>query len=314
MDAVVANSAEMIRKGSKSFAAAAKLFSPDTRHSAFMLYAWCRHCDDEIDGQTLGFGQHRDDPAAQKARLDRLYERTRAALGGAPQDDPIFAAFQRVAQTHDMPARYPLELLDGFAMDVGERSYETLEDTLSYCYHVAGVVGVMMAIIMGVRDTATLNRASDLGLGFQLTNIARDVIEDAENGRVYLPSAWLQDAGLHPPTADTVAAEENRAAVFAVVDRLLDEADRYYASAAHGLPALDWRSAWAIATARGVYRNIGSVVRQRQDKAWNVRARVGRTRKIVWTAAGLVSALQSRRPKASAPSRSGLWTAPELTV
>ena len=95
-----------------------------------------------------------------------------------------------------MPHRYPLEHLDGFVMDVEGREYHTLTDTVEYCYHVAGVVGVMMAYIMGVRDEPTLDRATDLGLAFQLTNICRDVVEDAEVGRVYLPLDWLTEAGV----------------------------------------------------------------------------------------------------------------------
>ena len=89
-----------------------------------------------------------------------------------------------------------MDLLQGFEMDVEGRRYDTLEDTLDYAYHVAGVVGVMMARIMGVQDAPTLRRAQDLGLAFQLTNIARDVVEDARGGRVYLPGQWLDEAGV----------------------------------------------------------------------------------------------------------------------
>ncbi|MFI4935149.1 MAG: phytoene/squalene synthase family protein, partial [Caulobacterales bacterium] len=263
-------SRETIRKGSKSFAAAAALFEPETRADAEMLYAWCRHCDDVIDGQDLGHGMAAPDPEAAKARLEGLYAKTRAALAGEPTDDPDFAAFQRVALRRQIPERYALELLGGFAMDVAARRYETLEDTLDYCWHVAGVVGVMMALVMGVKpdDLPTLRRAQDLGLAFQLTNIARDVVEDAANGRVYLPADWLAEAGV---PVDAVAAPEHRAAVFSVTQRLLAQAEPYYASAVAGLAALPWRSAWAIAAARGVYRQIGVEVLRRGPHAWDER-------------------------------------------
>src|SRR5690606_37267384 len=102
-----------------------------------------------------------------------------AALAGEPSDEYIFEALRRVISRHQIPHRHPQELLTGFEMDVEARRYRTIEETLDYCYHVAGVVGVMMAMIMGVRDKVVLDRACDLGIAFQLTNIARDVIDDA---------------------------------------------------------------------------------------------------------------------------------------
>ena len=298
-------SRETIRKGSKSFAAAAALFDAQTRIDAEMLYAWCRHCDDVIDGQDLGHGMAAPGPDAARQRLEGLYAKTRAALAGAPTGDPDFAAFQRVALARRIPERYALELLDGFAMDVSARRYETLEDTLDYCWHVAGVVGVMMALVMGVRpdDLPTLRRAQDLGLAFQLTNIARDVVEDAANGRIYLPAQWLAEAGL--PEAE-IAAPGRRAALFAVTKRLLATAEPYYASAVAGLAELPLRSAWAIAAARGVYRQIGVIVLQRGAAAWDTRASASGAMKAWLALLGGWTALASRGAK-SAP-RPALWS------
>jgi phytoene synthase len=298
-------SRQTIRKGSKSFAAAAALFDAPTRADAEMLYAWCRHCDDVIDGQELGHGMATPGPEAARARLEGLAAATRAAFAGEPACSPAFAAFQRVAQRRRIPERYAQELVAGFAMDVEGRRYETLEDTLEYCWGVAGVVGVMMALVMGVApdDLATLRRAQDLGLGFQLTNIARDVMEDAANGRVYLPGAWLSEAGV---PADAVAAPEHREAVFAVTERLLGAAEPYYDSAVAGLPALSFRSAWAIAAARGVYRQIGVIVRARGARAWDERASAsGAMKAWLGLTAGL-TALASRGAKA--PDRPPLWS------
>src|SRR5207253_1896263 len=157
-----------IAVGSKSFAAAARLFDADVRRSVLMLYAWCRHCDDTIDGQELGFNTHQVDDAA--GQLARLAELTRRAYAGEPMHDPAFAAFQEVALRHAIDPRFAFDHLAGFAMDVDEAHYETIDDLLRYCYHVAGVVGLMMASIMGVHDAATLDHACDLGLAFQLTN------------------------------------------------------------------------------------------------------------------------------------------------
>jgi phytoene synthase len=302
---LVQSSRETIRKGSKSFAAAAALFDAETRADAEMLYAWCRRCDDVIDGQELGHGMAAPGPEAAKQRLDGLIAQTRSALAGEPTEDPDFAAFQQVAQRRKIPERYALELLAGFAMDVEARRYETPEDTLDYCWHVAGVVGVMMALVMGVApdDLPTLRRAQDLGLAFQLTNIARDVVEDAANGRVYLPAAWLAEAGA---PLERVADPACRGEVYAVTRRLLDLAEPYYASALDGLAHLPLRSAWAIATARAVYRQIGVEVVGRGPRAWDERVSVSTSMKAWLALTGAVTALATRGSKGR--ERARLWS------
>ena len=308
MDALVEQSLRAIRQGSKSFALAAQLFSPRTREGAILLYAWCRHCDDVIDDQVLGFRAGPSGDSAE-ARLAALERETRRALAGEVVDEPAFAALQEVARRHRIPERHPLDHLKGFAMDVEGVRYETLEDCCRYCYHVAGVVGVMMACVMGARGEDTLDRASDLGLAFQMTNIARDVMDDAETGRVYLPEEWLREAGV--PLAD-IARPEHRPAVHAVAERLLDEADLYYASAEVGLARLPLRSAWAVATARRVYRDIGRLLRERGPRAWDRRASTGRGRKITLAlaAAGDAVAATGWGTGQASVSRDGLWTRP----
>lgn len=319
--ALVELSRERIEKGSKSFAVAAKLFDPATRASAYMLYAWCRHCDDVVDDQTLGHklpGAAGSDMAATAvdlkavaSRVRALEDQTRKALAGETTDDPVFQALARVCARHDIPHQHPFELLEGFRMDAEGRRYETIDDTLTYCYHVAGVVGVMMAYVMGVRDERVLDRASDLGLAFQLTNIARDVVPDAKEARVYLPEEWLREAGLERAN---LAHAENREALARVVARLLDTAQPYYGSASIGIGDLPMRSAWAVATARAVYREIGVNVRKLGPRAWDQRTSTSRTQKLAGVADGLVSSI--RRGKAAREAelhdRSRLWTRPRL--
>jgi phytoene synthase len=300
-------SREAIRKGSKSFAAAAALFDAGTRADAEMLYAWCRHCDDVIDGQTLGHGMSPVEDAP--ARLAALYASTRSALAGEPPADPQFAAFQIVARRRQIPERYALDMIDGFAMDVAGRRYETLDELLEYCWGVAGVVGTMMALVMGVKpgDLATLRRAQDLGLAFQLTNIARDIVEDARNDRIYVPRTWLAELGV-PETG--VADPAHRGAVAILARRLVEAAEPYYASARWGLRDLPLRCAWAIAAARGVYRQIGLDVVRAGDQAWDERVVVSGRMKA-WRAleGGLMalrSALFERLIKP--PERPLLWS------
>ncbi len=206
-----------------------------------------------------------------------------------------------------------MELLDGMAMDVTGRTYRTPDDTLSYSYHVAGVVGVMMAMIMGVRDRPTLERASDLGIAFQLTNIARDVLPDAAVGRLYLPADWLAAHDV-PANPAAVTDPRHRAGVVAVTGRLLDLADDYYHSAEVGLATLPLRSAWAIAAARRIYREIGRVVRRRGAAAWDTRSGTSRTTKVVGVGLAGLEAMRATAtgPRPQARSRDGLWTPPAL--
>ncbi|WP_343463357.1 15-cis-phytoene synthase CrtB [Pantoea sp.] len=292
--------------GSKSFASATKLFSGPTRRSTLMLYAWCRHCDDVIDGQMLGEAGTQYRVEDVQARMQHLQIETRRAYSGAHMDEPAFRAFQEVALTHQLPPQLAFAHLEGFAMDAREAHYETFDDTLRYCYHVAGVVGLMMARVMGVRDEAVLDRACDLGLAFQLTNIARDIVEDAQNHRCYLPQTWLDDAGLaEKPLADP----QYRPALAQLAARLVNEAEPYYHSARAGLRGLPLRSAWAIATAHGVYREIGIKVQQAGAQAWDVRQRTSRSEKLVQLLKGGGLAFTSRLTQPE-PRPAGLWQRP----
>jgi phytoene synthase len=310
MDPVVAESRQMIRVGSRSFAGAARLLAPATRESVYQLYAWCRYCDDRIDLQDLGQGGPASIASSGRHRLDALVRETNRALDGDPVSDSVFVALQRVVRLHAIPRRHPLALLQGFAMDVEGRRYHTLDDVLRYCYHVAGVVGVMMAYVMGADGKDTLDRASDLGLALQMTNIARDVMDDAAGNRVYLPESWLTEAGV---PVEEIQQRRHRDAVHGVVSRLLAEADRYYRSASDGVAHLPLRSAWSIATARGVYRDIGRLVLRRGGKAWDTRAVVSRRRKLWRVTQGGLEALMRITLRGRVPPRprEGLWNRPE---
>lgn len=302
---------ETIEKGSKSFARAAKLMPQDTRESVYLLYAWCRHCDDFIDDQHLGFPRKNDSaPDKLGERVDCLRRKTLSAFRGNADVLP-FQALARVIEKHDIPERFALDLIDGFAMDANAREYICEEDTLHYCYHVAGTVGVMMAMVMGVRDRATLVRASDLGIAFQLTNIARDVIDDLENGRIYLPQQWLHDVGLD---ARSLAAPSNRTRLFAAVSQALDRADRYYASSMYGVSQLPFRCAWSIASAQRIYRAIGAEIRRAGPAAWDTRASTSAWQKIGHVAIASVDAAATSTlgRLSDSKSRENLWTPPAL--
>ncbi|CAM3774794.1 phytoene/squalene synthase family protein [Litorimonas haliclonae] len=279
MDSITQHGHASIKKGSKSFALASRVLPPALRDDAAMLYAWCRYCDDVIDGQEMGHGQIENYKVGQKQRLSQLREDTSNVLSGKPTENPVFAGLARVVKTHNIDHRHPFDLLKGFEMDAEDRVYKTVDDTLDYSYHVAGVVGVMMANIMGVRDAATLDRASDLGLAFQLTNIARDVIDDAKADRVFVPQDLLLKHGA-PIEALELAKQKNWAAAHAAACEQLDIAEKYYQSAKVGIKELDFRCAWAISAALKVYREIGENLRKGGPDAWEGRVGASKGRKV----------------------------------
>ncbi len=304
MDDIVNFAQERIEKGSKSFTSAARFFDPQIRASVYMLYCWCRFCDDEIDGQDLGLATA-EVTAPIEQRLSELEYKTRCAMTG-DVSEPEFIALSRVMDRHDIPSRLPLEHLAGFAMDAAGTRYRTLDDTLKYCWHVAGAVGVMMAMVMSARHRNALIRASDLGIAFQLTNIARDVVADAQSGRVYLPEDWLATENIRP---ENIAARANRDALHRVTMRLLDIADQYYDSATYGLAMLPPRASVAISAARSVYRSIGVLIRRRGSRAWDQRAIVGSSGKAfaVLSGAGLAAWSHARNIYTSPPPRQNLY-------
>lgn len=245
------------------------LFDRRTRERAWLLYAWCRRCDDLADGQDHGHALSAvPDP---EARLARIRELTEAALDGQVVGDPAFDALRIVVAETGMPHRYPLDLIEGFRLDLEDWRPRSEKDLYRYCYHVAGAVGCMMAIVMGVPPTApdTLDRASDLGMAFQLANIARDVEEDDRGGRCYLPEEWLVEMDF-PPGQHMKPPFRHRLAVLA--KRLVDEAAWFEASARVGAARLPFRAAWAVLAAAGIYGAIGREVVARGEHAWDHRA------------------------------------------
>lgn len=305
--ALVKQAHASITQGSHSFAIASRLFGREARERAWLLYCWCRAADDLTDGQEAGHAGRAPDPAAgnplvQQARLVAL---TKAALDDEAPVPLPFAALRQLAREVDIPRQWIDDLLEGFALDAQGWRPQSTDDLLRYCYHVAGSVGRMMAVVMGVdpADTDTLDRACDLGIAFQLANIARDLVPDAATGRIYLPAAWLDEAGLAPETLGLAA---NRESLAGVAGRLVHLARAYRASARVGAARLPLRSRLAVLAAEAIYGEIGERVIRKGPAAWDTRVRIIGSQKVALLA---VAAARSARPSPAA-SRQGLWTAP----
>ena len=372
-EALVATAGETIGAGSKSFALASRLFDRTTRERAWLLYAWCRRCDDLADGQMLGGelqpisdpsspneveggtearivrpsislgedglgeeqtdGGNKDDLADgqmlgsslypvsppnpsspsevegdtedgivrpptslgedalgdQAATLALIRTRTAAALSGETTGDPAFDSLGLVVAETGIPQSFIDAHIEGFALDARDWRPRTEADLITYCWHVAGVVGCMMAVVMAVKPTDfdTLDKARDLGLAFQLANIARDIEEDDRGGRCYLPLDWLVEMDI-PPGEQLKPQYRPRLAVLA--RRLATMAEGYEASARIGARALPFRARWAVLAAAGIYGDIAREVARRGEKAWDRRVVTTRAAKLAWIARALVEA------------------------
>ncbi|MET0309159.1 MAG: phytoene/squalene synthase family protein [Sphingomonas sp.] len=304
-DAIVAAAGESIARGSRSFTAASRLFDRATRERAWLLYAWCRACDDLADGQEHGEGMAVvPDP---EARLAAIRERTAAALDGQWIGDAAFDALRIVVAEIDMPHRLVWDVVEGFALDAAGWRPATEEDLMRYCYHVAGAVGCMMAVVMGVspENEPVLDRACDLGIAFQLANIARDIGDDAQAGRCYLPAQWLIEEGIEP---HAVMADRIKLATLAA--RLCKRAEQYEASARTGTLALSFRSAWAVLAAAGIYGDIAREVAARGSTAWDRRVTTSASAKLGWILRAFGQARLRNRLYLPASRAENLWKRP----
>ena len=257
---------ESLASNSKTFHAASLLLPPGVRAPATVLYGFCRLADDTVDvggGRRLAISQLR-------RRLDRVFE-------GRPQPVAADRALAAVVAQYAIPRALLDLLMEGLSWDVDGRTYETLDDLQDYAARVAGTVGAMMSLLMGVRSPDALARACDLGVAMQLSNIARDVGEDAGMGRLYLPRQWLREAGLDP--VDWLAAPRFEPALAAVVQRLLDAADTLYVRAAAGVASLPLACRPGINAARLMYAAVGHEVARAGCDSVSRRAVVPRRRK-----------------------------------
>ena len=257
----------LLRNGSRSFLAASHLLPRRVRDPAVSLYAFCRVADDAID---LG-----EDPAAA---LEALHHRLDRIYAGSPLDIAADRAVADVVARFAIPRALPAALLEGFAWDAGRRRYADVDALLAYAVRVAGTVGAMMALLMGARAPDIVARACDLGVAMQLTNIARDVGEDARAGRLYLPLEWLREAGIDPEV--WMADPGFTPALGACVQRLLDLAEQFYARGDAGIARLPAGCRPGITAARVLYAEIGRRIEARGCDSVTARAVVPAWRKL----------------------------------
>lgn len=260
---------QILAEGSKSFTAASKLLPARIRGASTAVYAFCRIADDAVDEADDGDGD---------GALEVLYDRLDRIYDGRPINHLVDRAFHDTITSHQLPKAIPLALFEGFEWDNNGKKYITLEDTMDYCARVASSVGVMMTLLFGERRPDVLARACDLGLAMQLTNICRDVGEDAEKGRIYLPREWLESAGIDPEAL--LARPTFTPALGEVVKALLEVAENHYRLADIGISRLPKDSRLSVRAARLIYADIGRVICKNGYDSISVRAYTGKWRKL----------------------------------
>ena len=247
-EAVGAFSEGVLARNSSSFRWASHFLPTGDREDATLLYAVCRGIDDVAD--------ETEDVARARQQLQRF----RAELTGQLAPRPLLREFLRMAHRRKMDLAYVLELIRGVESDLGPVRIETDTELLRYCYRVAGTVGLMMCSVLGVEARRAWPHAIDLGMAMQLTNICRDVGEDAERDRVYLPASRLDEVGVSQ--AQILKGEFDARRLAGVVEDLLELADVYYASGDEGMWAIPARARTAILMASRIYRSIGVRLRR----------------------------------------------------
>lgn len=273
---VIEMSRQSLSTHARSFRWGAFFLAEDQRDDAALLYALCRLIDDLAD----------DAPDAEVASV-QLNELRRLLEGQCvevstlhPDVGPLVTAFLNMAKRRGLDVRCVFELIDGVESDLGDVCFQDDTELLRYCYRVAGVVGLMMCPILGVTDQEAQAHAIDLGVAMQLTNICRDVLEDAGRGRVYLPAERLRLAGTS--SQDVLAGKDCSLAVKRVVTDLLQMAESYYTSANVGMDYIPARSRFAILVASRLYRGIGRKILFTNHNPLTGRVWVSGLGKVVW--------------------------------
>ena len=248
---------ESLAQNGESFHWAKRFLGKKMGSEAARLYAFCRLLDDMADGDI------ENGPA-------RLVKIRAALIEGDTTADPALTSFAPLMQDQEFPLPVLIALIDGLLDD--QREQVIIDDEaelLRYAYRVAGTVGLLMCHVLDCHDPDAKAHAIDLGIAMQLTNIARDVLEDAHMGRRYLPTTWTGD--LSPQQIVTAADNPNSDDALIITDavkRLLEMAERFYTSGAKGFASLHWRAHMSIAIAAKVYRQIGVQLAE-QDYAWH---------------------------------------------
>jgi len=261
-----------IRKGSKTFHFASRFMGRELRNSFYAVYAFCRHTDNLID-------DNESNPALQRVLIGEWRSQFLEAYGKGCSEDPILNAFVYTMKKYNIPLRYPLDLIRGVKMDIRKKEYRNFAELRRYCYRVASVVGIMLTYVMGAGSIRKAKKyAVKLGIAMQLTNILRDVGEDARLGRVYFPKDELARFGL---TIRDILSLRKTSRLIDFLKFQIRRARQYYKEAVKGIAMLHKDVRPVISLAFTLYREILRVIEQNGYEVYHKRAYVTMLRKVL---------------------------------
>ena len=269
------------KKHAKSFYFAARFLPRHKQQAVYPIYALCRHVDDEID-ESAAENQEKAIKAVEKWRagLENVY----AGVPGSEQPSTdngqtlVLSAWREVLKTSKIPLNLPLELIEGVLMDTHTNRYETFEELYVYCYRVASTVGLMSSEILGFSDRKALEYAEKMGVGMQLTNILRDVKEDAGRGRIYLPQEDLRRFNVSEEQVFAGQADDNfiRMMKFQVA-----RARDYYSEGERGIGLLEKDSRFTVLLASKIYGKILDEIERQNFDVFRRRAHTTKGQKLL---------------------------------
>jgi len=232
---------------SKSFFLSSALLPREKRWDTYALYSFCRYADNIVD-------KPRNRSVKELIReVDFLAEELHTAYKTGESEHPVIKSFIYIAKKYQIPIKFPLELLEGVKMDLVRNRYETFDELYLFAYRVAGVVGILMTYVLGYKDSSAFKYAEKLGVAMQLTNILRDVQEDKNMGRIYLPQDEIRKFDLH----EKDFFNENMTANFRkFISFQVSRAHQYYQEAHDGIKLLTNNTQFAIYSASKIYQGI----------------------------------------------------------
>lgn len=263
---------EVTKSYAKSFYFANKLLPKEKQWETYGIYAYCRYVDNIVD-------RNRNRTASQLVdEIEYVREELKIAYKSGESEHPALTAFVHVAMKKNIPLKYPNYLIDGVLMDLRKNRYKNFDELYKYCFGVASSVGLMMSYVLGISDVKALKYAEKLGVGMQLTNILRDIKEDAEDDRIYLPLNELEEYGL---SEEDILLNKYSEKFKQFVDYQIDRANKYYNEAQYGIKMLDKDSRFAIYAASKIYQSIHNKINEVENNSFLGRVYVTRFEKIL---------------------------------
>lgn len=256
---------------SRSFFASASMLPRAKRWATFALYGFSRYVDNLID-----LPRHRSNSELIR-EINALRDELRIAYRSGESEHPIIQPFILTAKKYNIPEEYPQQLLLGVEMDLQHKYYENFDDLYVFCYRVAGVVGLMMTHVLGFNNKEALFYAEKLGIAMQLTNILRDVQEDKNMGRIYIPADEIEKFGL---TFPDINSERWNTAMQNLMKFQVERAMKYYKEAQPGIPLLEKSSRFAVSSAARIYEGILLKIIERDYNPFEGRVIVSQREKI----------------------------------